>query len=106
EDFKLILTEPSNALLKQYQALLATEEVNVTFTDEAIARLAEIAFEVNQDTDNIGARRLHTILEKILEDLSIEAPYIPMAEVQITTAYVDKKLGSNAKNKDLSRFIL
>lgn len=106
EDFKLILTEPSNALLKQYQALLATEEVNVTFTDEAIARLAEIAFEVNQDTDNIGARRLHTILEKLLEDLSFEAPDIPMAEVQITPAYVDEKLGSIAKNKDLSRFIL
>jgi ATP-dependent HslUV protease ATP-binding subunit HslU len=106
EDFKRILTEPSNALIKQYQALLATEEINVTFTAESIDRLAEIAFEVNQDTDNIGARRLHTILEKLLEDLSFEAPDISMAEVEITPAYVDEKLGSIAKNKDLSRFIL
>src|SRR5690625_4225576 len=69
EDFKRILNEPSNALLKQYQALLKTEGINVVFTDEAITRLAEIAYQVNQDTDNIGARRLHTILEKLLEDL-------------------------------------
>lgn len=106
EDFKRILTEPSNALIKQYQALLQTEGIKVTFTDEAIDRLAEIAYEVNQDTDNIGARRLHTILEKLLEDLSFEAPDITMEEIKITPAYVDEKLNSIVKNKDLSQFIL
>lgn len=106
EDFKRILTEPSNALIKQYEALLATEGIKVTFTDDAIDRLAQIAYEVNQDTDNIGARRLHTILEKLLEDLSFEAPDITMEEIKITPAYVDDKLNSIAKNKDLSQFIL
>src|SRR5699024_8391712 len=76
EDFVKILTEPSNALLKQYTALLSTEVINVVFTDDAIKRLAEIAYQVNQETDTIGARRLHTILEKLLEDLSFEAPDI------------------------------
>src|SRR5690625_3855127 len=74
KDFKRILSEPSNALLKQYRELLKTEGVEVTFTEEAIERIAEIAYEVNQDTDNIGARRLHTIMEQLLEDLSFEAP--------------------------------
>ena len=106
DDFKRILTEPSNALLKQYQALLQTEGINVVFTDEAIVRLAEIAFQVNQETDNIGARRLHTILEKLLEDLSFEAPEITMEEIKITPSYVDEKLNSIAQNKDLSQFIL
>ncbi|UJL47929.1 HslU--HslV peptidase ATPase subunit [Virgibacillus sp. NKC19-16] len=106
EDFKRILNEPSNALLKQYQALLKTEGINVIFTDEAITRLAEVAFEVNQDTDNIGARRLHTILEKLLEDLSYEATDINMETVEITPAYVNEKLSTIVKNKDLSRFIL
>ena len=106
EDFKRILNEPSNALLKQYQALLKTEGINVIFSDEAIVRLAEIAYQVNQDTDNIGARRLHTILEKLLEDLSFEAPDIQMEEIEITSAYVDKKLGAIITNKDLSQFIL
>ena len=106
EDFKRILKEPSNALLKQYEALLETEGIKVIFTDEAINRIAEIAYEVNQETDNIGARRLHTILEKLLEDVSFEAPDISMGEIQITPAYVDEKLGSIVKNKDLSQFIL
>ncbi|HLQ98135.1 MAG TPA: HslU--HslV peptidase ATPase subunit [Candidatus Dormibacteraeota bacterium] len=106
EDFKRILKEPSNALLKQYQALLKTEGIDVVFTDEAIVRLAEVAYQVNQDTDNIGARRLHTILEKLLEDLSFEAPDIQMAEIEITPSYVDEKLGNIIKNKDLSQFIL
>ena len=106
DDFKRILKEPSNALLKQYAALLETEGINIVFTDEAIARLAEIAFEVNQETDNIGARRLHTILEKLLEDLSFEAPDVNMPEVKITEAYVNEKLSDIARNKDLSRFIL
>ena len=106
EDFKRILKEPSNALLKQYQALLKTEGINVVFTDEAIVRLAEVAYEVNQETDNIGARRLHTILEKLLEDLSFEAPEINMEKIEITPAYVDDKLSTIVKNRDLSQFIL
>ncbi|MBP1968109.1 ATP-dependent HslUV protease ATP-binding subunit HslU [Virgibacillus natechei] len=106
EDFKRILNEPSNALLKQYQALLNTEGINVIFTDEAITRIAEVAHEVNQDTDNIGARRLHTILEKLLEDLSYEATDINMEKVEITPTYVDEKLSTIVKNKDLSQFIL
>jgi ATP-dependent HslUV protease ATP-binding subunit HslU len=106
EDFKRILTEPSNALIKQYQALLKTEGINVIFTDDAIIRLAEIAFQVNQETDNIGARRLHTILEKLLEDLSFEAPDVTMEEIKITPSYVDEKLKSIAENRDLSQFIL
>ncbi|MBR3121588.1 MULTISPECIES: HslU--HslV peptidase ATPase subunit [Oceanobacillus] len=105
-DFKQILTEPSNALIKQYQLMLKTEGINVVFTDDAIERLAEIAFQVNQDTDNIGARRLHTILEKLLEDLSFEAPEITLEEIEITPAYVDQKLNSIVQNKDLSQFIL
>ncbi|GAB4072497.1 HslU--HslV peptidase ATPase subunit [Barrientosiimonas marina] len=106
EDFKRILKEPSNALLKQYSALLETEGINVTFTDNAVNRLAEIAVQVNQETDNIGARRLHTILEKLLEDLSFEAPDINMETIEITENYVDDKLSSIIQNKDLSQFIL
>lgn len=106
EDFERILREPSNALLKQYIALLKTEGIDVVFTDEAVTRLAEIAYQVNQDTDNIGARRLHTILEKLLEDLSFEATEINMPQIDITPAYVDEKLSTIVKNKDLSQFIL
>lgn len=106
EDFKRILKEPSNALLKQYTALLQTEGINIVFTDEAVDRLAEIAYEVNQEMDNIGARRLHTILEKLLEDLSFEAPEINMDTIEITPAYVDEKLRAIAKNRDLSQYIL
>lgn len=106
EDFKRILVEPSNALLKQYQALLKTEGIEVLFTDEAITRLAEVAFQVNQDTDNIGARRLHTILEKLLEELSYEAADVTMPTIEITESYVNDKLSSIAKNKDLSQYIL
>jgi ATP-dependent HslUV protease ATP-binding subunit HslU len=106
EDFVNILTEPSNALIKQYVALLKTEGINVEFSDDAIKRIAEIAYEVNQETDNIGARRLHTILEKLLEDLSFEAPDITMEQIVITKEYVEQKLGSIIKNKDLSQYIL
>lgn len=106
EDFVKILTEPDNALIKQYVALLETEDIKIEFTDDAIERLAEIAFEVNQETDNIGARRLHTIMEKLLEDLSFEAPDINVELVQITKQYVDGKLSKIATNKDLSEFIL
>lgn len=106
EDFERILKEPSNALLKQYQALLKTEGIDVVFTDEAVTRIAEVAYQVNQDTDNIGARRLHTILEKLLEDLSFEATEINMEKIDITPDYVNEKLSNIVKDKDLSQFIL
>jgi ATP-dependent HslUV protease ATP-binding subunit HslU len=106
DDFFRILIEPDNALIKQYQALLETEGIQIEFSDDAIRRIAEVAFEVNQNTDNIGARRLHTILEKLLEDLSFEAPDISMERIEITPKYVDDKLGAISKNKDLSQFIL
>ncbi|WP_122645181.1 ATP-dependent protease ATPase subunit HslU [Enterococcus mediterraneensis] len=106
EDFVKILTEPNNALVKQYIALLETENIKVTFTIEAIQRIAQIAFDVNRDTDNIGARRLHTILEKLLEDLLFEASDMQMGEITITESYVDEKLGSIVEDQDLSRYIL
>ncbi|MBO0426810.1 MULTISPECIES: ATP-dependent protease ATPase subunit HslU [Enterococcus] len=106
EDFVKILTEPNNALVKQYIALLGTENVKVVFTMEAIEKIAEIAYQVNRDTDNIGARRLHTILEKLLEDLLFEASEMQMGEITITEAYVEEKLASIAKDEDLSRYIL
>jgi len=105
-DFERILKEPSNALLKQYTALIETEGIKITFKEEAITRIAEIAFEVNRETDNIGARRLHTILEKLLEDLSFEASEVGIGTVEITPQYVDQKLQNIVKNKDLSHFIL
>lgn len=106
DDFERILREPDFSLLKQYEQLLATEEVEIEFTDEAISKLAEIAYEVNNETENIGARRLHTILEKLLEDLSFEAAEIGPASIKITLAYVNEKLDGIVKNKDLSQFIL
>lgn len=106
DDFVKILVEPDNALLKQYRALLQTEGISLEFSDEAIRKIAEVAYHVNQDTDNIGARRLHTILERLLEDLSFEAPDVTMEKVAITPQYVEEKLGSIANNKDLSQFIL
>lgn len=106
EDFISILVEPNNALLKQYVALLETEGIKVSFTDEAIHKIAEIATQVNEQTDDIGARRLHTVLEKLLEDLSFEAPEITLEEITITKEYVEEKLQSIAKNRDLSQFIL
>ncbi|WP_314619324.1 ATP-dependent protease ATPase subunit HslU [uncultured Selenomonas sp.] len=106
EDFQRILTEPKNALLKQYKALLATEGVSLEFADDAIDRLAQLACDVNAQTENIGARRLHTILEKLLEDLSFEAPELEKKEVRVDAAYVDKKLKDIARDRDLSQFIL
>lgn len=106
DDFVRILVESDNALLKQYQALLQTEGISLEFSDEAIHKIAEVAYHVNQDTDNIGARRLHTILERLLEDLSFEAPDVTMEKITITPQYVEEKLGTIAKNKDLSQFIL
>ncbi|EAH0312598.1 ATP-dependent protease ATPase subunit HslU, partial [Listeria monocytogenes] len=90
EDFYKILTEPDNALIKQYKALLKTEGIDLIFTKEAVERIAEIAFQVNQDSDNIGARRLHTILEKLLEDLLFEAPEINMESIKVTENYVNE----------------
>ncbi|EAG7319528.1 ATP-dependent protease ATPase subunit HslU, partial [Listeria monocytogenes] len=101
EDFYKILTEPDNALIKQYKALLKTEGIDLIFTKEAVERIAEIAFQVNQDSDNIGARRLHTILEKLLEDLLFEAPEINMESIKVTENYVNEKLAPIMQNKDL-----
>lgn len=106
DDFVKILTEPNNALLKQYIALLGTEDVHITFTQEAIRRMAKIATQVNEETDNIGARRLHTIMEKLLEDLLFEASEIPGNQITITENYVDEKLAHIVENKDLRRYIL
>ncbi|RAP76267.1 ATP-dependent protease ATPase subunit HslU [Paenibacillus montanisoli] len=106
EDFVKILTEPKNALTTQYTALLETEGITITFSDDAIRELASIAAEVNKNTENIGARRLHTILEKLLEDLSFEAPELSLDELIITPEYVREKLGGIAKNRDLSQYIL
>jgi ATP-dependent HslUV protease ATP-binding subunit HslU len=106
EDFVSILTEPKNALTKQYAALLETEGIRVEFSEEAIKEMARIAVEVNSSTDNIGARRLHTILEKLLEDLSFEAPDIMLESILITPEYVREKLNDIAQNRDLSQYIL
>ncbi|MBV1259205.1 ATP-dependent protease ATPase subunit HslU [Listeria monocytogenes] len=106
EDFYKILTEPDNALIKQYKALLKTEGIDLIFTKEAVERIAEIAFQVNQDSDNIGARRLHTILEKLLEDLLFEAPEINMESIKVTEKDVNEKLAPIMQNKDLTQFIL
>lgn len=106
DDFVRILQEPDQSLILQYKALLETEGVTIEFTEAAIERIAEIATNVNQETDNIGARRLHTILERLLEELSFEASEIAPAHIDITPVYVDQKLEKIAKNKDLSQFIL
>jgi ATP-dependent HslUV protease ATP-binding subunit HslU len=105
-DFVRILTEPKGALLKQYTALLETEGIQVTFTEEAILEIARLAAEVNRETENIGARRLHTMLERLLEELSFEAPDITLEEIQITPHYVRERLGDIVDNRDLSQYIL
>src|SRR5437588_2192326 len=106
EDFVRILTEPKNALIKQYVALLETEGVKLTFSDDAIAGLARFAVMVNDQTENIGARRLHTILERVLDEISFEAPELKKKNVKIDAPYVVKQLAEIAKNQDLSRYIL
>jgi len=106
EDFVRILTEPKNALIKQYVALLETEGVKLTFSDDAIASLARFAVMVNEQTENIGARRLHTILERVLDEISFEAPELKKKNVKIDAPYVVKQLADIAKNQDLSRYIL
>ncbi len=105
-DFSRILTEPKNALSKQYIALLATEGVKVSFTDEAIERLAEIAEQVNERQENIGARRLHTVLERLFEHLSFEAPDKGGSTVEIDAMFVESQLGDLVEDVDLSRYIL
>lgn len=105
EDFERILTEPDASLTEQHIALLATEGVSVTFTEEGIRRIAETAYDVNENTENIGARRLHTVLEKLLETVSFGTDGTAM-EITIDAAYVDNQLGELSKDEDLSRFIL
>jgi len=106
EDFIRILTEPKNALIKQYTALMDTEGVKLNFSDDAIAKLAAIATQVNEETENIGARRLHTIMEKLLEEVSFEGPDLKKKTVKIDAKYVDKQLADIAKDQDLSRYVL
>jgi ATP-dependent HslUV protease ATP-binding subunit HslU len=105
-DFVRILTEPKNALIKQYIALLDTEGLKLSFSDDAIATIARFAAKVNEQTENIGARRLHTILEKVLEEISFEAPEMKKKTVKIDAAYVQKQLANIVKDQDLSRYIL
>jgi ATP-dependent HslUV protease ATP-binding subunit HslU len=106
EDFVRILTEPKNALIKQYIALLETEGLKLTITDDAVETIAKFATSVNEQTENIGARRLHTILEKVLEELSFEASDLKKKNVKVDAAYVNKQLAEIVKNQDLSRYIL
>ena len=106
EDFEKILTEPQNALIKQYEALLATEGVTIEFKPEAISRLAQLACDVNESAEDIGARRLHTLLEKLLEEVSFDAPELEDKHVVIDEAYVDQRLSDIVVNRDLSQFIL
>jgi ATP-dependent HslUV protease ATP-binding subunit HslU len=105
-DFIRILTEPKNALIKQYIALLDTEPFKLTFTEDAIAAIAKFAAKVNEHTENIGARRLHTILEKVLEEISFEAPEMKKKSFKVDAAYVQKQLANIVKDQDLSRYIL
>jgi ATP-dependent HslUV protease ATP-binding subunit HslU len=106
DDFEAILTQPSASLIKQYQALLATEGVDLSFQGDAVRRIAELAHQVNERTENIGARRLATLLERLLEDLSFDAPNLSGQARMIDAAEVDRRLGELAGNEDLSRFIL
>ena len=106
DDFVRILTEPKGALTKQYEALLGTEGVQLKFDSSAVDSLAEFAFQVNQTTQNIGARRLYTIMERLLEELSFEAPDMKQGRVAINAAYVKQRLAELTQDEDLSKFIL
>jgi len=106
EDFVRILTETENALIKQYKALLATEGIEVDFTPEAIEEIAALAEKVNEEAENIGARRLHTVMEKVMEDISFEAPSLTEKKILITREYVQKQLSEILVNQDLRKFIL
>jgi len=105
-DFVRILTEPRNALVRQYTALLGTEDLELTFTPEAVERIADFAARVNDTTENIGARRLHTVMERLLDELSFDAPERAEKAWTIDEAYVDRMLADIVKNEDLSRYIL
>ena len=105
-DFVRILTETENALTRQYAALMATEEVTVAFTENGIAALARIAAEVNASVENIGARRLYTIMERVFEELSFNAPDRPGTEVTVDAAFVEKNIGALSRSSDLSRYVL
>jgi ATP-dependent HslUV protease ATP-binding subunit HslU len=105
-DFVRILTEPKNALIKQYKALLETEGMDLSFTEDAVAEIAEIASLVNQRMENIGARRLHTVLERLLDEISFEAPDRSEKRIVIDAGYVRKKLVEIIQDEDLSRYIL
>jgi ATP-dependent HslUV protease ATP-binding subunit HslU len=105
-EFERILTEPENALIKQYQALMATEGITLDFTPEAIRELAALATRVNERTENIGARRLHTVMEKLLEDVSFNAPDLGAQKITITDGYVRERLANLIEDEDLSRYIL
>jgi len=106
KDFVKILTEPENALIKQYEALMATEGIDVDFTEDAIDEIAEIAEKVNEDAENIGARRLYTVMEKVMEEISFRAPNIKKKKIPIDRKYVQSQLKDILKDQDLSRFIL
>ena len=108
EDFERILREPNASLTEQYQALLGTEGLELEFTDEGIRRIAEIAWQVNESTENIGARRLHTVMERLLEDASFNATdaSLQQGKLRIDAEYVDGQLEALSKDEDLSRFIL
>ena len=106
ENLKRILTEPKASLIKQYKSLLATEGVEIEFNDKAIDRLAQLAFQFNEKLDNIGARRLHTVMEKVLEDLSFEAPELTQKQVTVDLAFIDHKLKLSSNLEDLSQWIL
>ncbi|MBO6490499.1 MAG: HslU--HslV peptidase ATPase subunit, partial [Pelagibacteraceae bacterium] len=106
EDFKKILREPDNSLIKQYKALLKTEKINLEFTDDGIETIAELATEVNSSVENIGARRLHTIIEKVLDEISFTATDRSGEKIIIDKKYVQKNLGELVKDTDLSKFIL
>jgi ATP-dependent HslUV protease ATP-binding subunit HslU len=105
-DFVRILTEPDAALTDQYAALISTEEVKLEFTDDGVRRIAEVAYQVNENTENIGARRLHTVMERLLETVSFEASDKSGIHVLVDAGYVDRQLGELAKNEDLSRYII
>lgn len=106
KDFEAILTQTHASLMKQYQALMATEQVNLQFTDEGITRIAQIAFDVNERTENIGARRLSTVMERLLDEVSFDAASLAGQTVRVDADYVDKRLSDLSQNEDLSRYIL
>jgi ATP-dependent HslUV protease ATP-binding subunit HslU len=106
EDFKRILTEPKNALIKQYRALLETEGIDLEFADDAIDAIANFAAQVNEQTEDIGARRLHTIVERLLDEISFEGPDLEEKHQRIDSQYVSRMLSETVKNQDLSRYIL